>query len=124
RRPTAGTGAAAGAATAASGTDVTASTQNQLTKSFAGAEAIAQQYPASVQSEIIAAAKASFLQGDQWAYLAGIIAVLLGAAIVFFAFPKPADEKRMLAAFHAEDAADHSEHTEEPATAAAPPRAA
>src|SRR5215831_1846254 len=131
---TAGYATAAGAAIAASGTDVTASTQNQLTKSFAGAEAIAQQYPASVQSEIIAAAKTSFLQGDQWAYLAGIIAVLVGAAIVFFAFPKPADEKRMLAAFHAEDAADHSEHsedaadpsehTEEPATAATPPGAA
>jgi MFS transporter, DHA2 family, multidrug resistance protein len=101
---TAGYAAAAGAAIATSGKDVTASTQNQLTKSFAGAEAIAQQYPASVQNEIIAAAKASFLHGDQWAYLAGIIAVLLGAAIVFLALPRPTEEKRMLAAFHAEDA--------------------
>jgi MFS transporter, DHA2 family, multidrug resistance protein len=113
---TAGYAAAAGAAIATSGKDVTASTQNQLTKSFAGAEAIAQQYPASVQNEIIAAAKASFLHGDQWAYLAGIIAVLLGTAIVFLAFPRPTEEKRMLAAFHAEDAASDLQPTEKPAT--------
>jgi EmrB/QacA subfamily drug resistance transporter len=121
---TAGYATAAGAAIAASGSDVTSSTQNQLTKSFAGAEAIAQQYPASVQNEIIAAAKTSFLQGDQWAYLAGIIAVLLGAVIVFLAFPKPDEEKRMLAAFHAEDAASNSQPTENAATPAEQPKAA
>ena len=46
-----------------------------------------QQYPA-YSDKIIAAAKSSFLQGDEWAYAAGIVAILLGAALVFFRFPK------------------------------------
>ena len=46
----------------------------QLTKSFAGAEAVAQQYP-KYADQITAAAQASFLSGDQWAYTAGIVAV-------------------------------------------------
>ena len=37
------------------------------------------------------------------AYLAGIVAVLLGAALVFVRFPMAAEEKRLLAAYHAED---------------------
>ena len=39
----------------------------------------------------------------RWAYLAGIIAVLVGGAIVFFLFPKKADEERLLAEYHAQD---------------------
>ena len=54
---------------------------------------------------IIAGAKTAFLQGDQWAYTAGIVAVLLGAALVFFMFPKRDDEKRLLASYDAEDTA-------------------
>jgi hypothetical protein len=53
---------------------------------------------------ITAEAKASFLAGDQWAYLAGIVAVLLGAVLVFFFFPKHAEEEALLARFAAEDA--------------------
>ena len=83
---------------------VTASVQSQLTKSFAGAEAVAAQYP-QYATEITAAAKESFLQGDQWAYMAGIIAVLLGAAIVFTRFPKKDEEEALLARYAAEDAA-------------------
>jgi len=75
-----------------------------LTKSFAGAEAVAVQYP-QYASEITAAAKTSFLQGDQWAYIAGIIAVLLGAAVVFFLFPPREEEERLLAHYATEDAA-------------------
>ena len=66
---------------------VTSSVQSQLTKSFASAEAVAAQYP-QYATEITAAAKESFLQGDQWAYLAGIVAVLLGAAVVFDPLPQ------------------------------------
>ena len=51
-----------------------------------------------------AAAKASFLSGDQWAYLAGIVAVALGAVLVFFAFPRKEDERRLLAEYQREDA--------------------
>ncbi len=102
---TAGYAAAAGAAISASGENVSDSVQNQLTKSFAGADAIAQQYPPSAQDTIVAAAKTSFLQGDQWAYLAGIVAVLVGGAVVFSFFPGKKREERLLAEYHALDAA-------------------
>ena len=83
--------------------EINATIQTQLTKSFAGAETIAAQYP-QYASGITAAARASFLEGDQWAYLAGIIAVLLGAVLVFVFFPKQAEEEAMLARFEREDA--------------------
>jgi MFS transporter, DHA2 family, multidrug resistance protein len=102
---TAGYAAAAGAAISASGQNVSDSVQNQLTKSYAGASAIAQQYPPSVQDSIVAAAKTSFLQGDQWAYLAGIVAVLVGGAVVFSFFPRKKREERLLAEYHALDTA-------------------
>jgi hypothetical protein len=87
---------------------VSQSVESQLTKSFASAEAVAQQYP-KYASQITAAAKASFLQGDQWAYLAGIIAILLGATLVFFMFPKKDEEQRLLAEYHATDTAKTKE---------------
>jgi len=103
---TAGYAAAAGAAIAAApnGASINASVQNQLTMSYAGAADIAAQYP-QYQAVIIAAAKASFLDGADWAYLAGIVAVLLGAAIVFFRFPGRDEERRLLASYHEQDAA-------------------
>ena len=102
---TAGYAAAASAAIASSGKNVSDNVQSELTKSFSSATDAAKQYPPSIQDDIAAAAKASFLHGDQWAYLAGIVAVLLGAAVVFFLFPKNKEERRMLAEFAAEDAA-------------------
>jgi EmrB/QacA subfamily drug resistance transporter len=101
---TAGYASAAGAAVAASGKHINSSVQAELTKSFASAADTAQRYPASIQDNIIAAAKTSFLHGDQWAYVAGIVAVLLGATLVFFKFPKREQEKQLLAAYHALDA--------------------
>ena len=101
---TAGYAAAAAAAIAGSPKHISDSVQNQLTKSFAGAEDVAQQYP-QYANGITAAAKTSFLQGDQWAYTAGIVAILIGAAIVFFLFPKREEEERLLASYHAEDTA-------------------
>jgi MFS transporter, DHA2 family, multidrug resistance protein len=100
---TAGYASAASAMIAASGTHVSDSVANELTKSFDGAAAIAKQYP-QYSSQITAAAKTSFLQGDQWAYLAGIIAVLVGAAIVFRFFPKLEREKLLLAEYQGENA--------------------
>jgi MFS transporter, DHA2 family, multidrug resistance protein len=99
----AGYAAAAGAAIAASNKTVSDNVQTQLTKSFDGAEAIAAEYP-QYASQIIAGAKTSFLHGDQWAYLAGLIAVAAGAVLVFFAFPRREEEERLLATYHAEDA--------------------
>jgi MFS transporter, DHA2 family, multidrug resistance protein len=45
----------------------------------------------------------AFLAGDQAAYVAGIIEVLTGAALVFFIFPKRDREREMLAEYHVED---------------------
>ena len=101
---TAGYASAAGQAITSSGTDVTSSVQGELTKSFSSAADAAQQYPAQAD-QIVAGAKAAFLQGDQWAYLAGIVAVLLGAVLVFARFPKRDDERRLLAGYAAADAA-------------------
>ena len=99
---TAGYAAAAEAAIAASDKNVTDSTQAQLTKSFAGAEDVAEQHPQYADA-IISGAKTAFLQGDQWAYTAGLVAVIGGAVLVFFMFPKHDDERRLLAAYHDED---------------------
>ncbi len=102
---TAGYAAAAGAAIAAAPNSgkINDDVQNELTKSFSSAADTASQYP-KYSNEIIAAAKTAFLQGDQWAYVAGIIAILLGAALVFFCFPKKRDEQKLLAEYRAEDA--------------------
>ena len=100
---TAGYASAAGALIASSGKNVTPSTQGELTKSFSSATDLAQQYPPSVRDNIIAGAKTAFLHGDQWAYLAGLIAILLGAVLVFFLFPKKQEEDELLARYHAED---------------------
>jgi DHA2 family multidrug resistance protein-like MFS transporter len=99
---TAGYASAASAMIASAGTQVSDSVANQLTKSFDGADAIAEQYP-QYAVQITAAAKTSFLQGDQWAYLAGILAVLAGAAIVALFFPSFERENELLAAYQAED---------------------
>jgi len=83
---------------------ITDSVQAQLTKSFAGAEDVAKQYP-QYADQITAAATSSFLDGADWAYMAGIIAILVGSAVVFFLFPRHDDELKMLDDFHQEDAA-------------------
>jgi MFS transporter, DHA2 family, multidrug resistance protein len=103
---TAGYAAAAGAAIASSPqqSKVTENVEGELTKSFSSATDTAGQYP-HYANQIVAAAKASFLQGDQWAYSAGVIAVVAGAMLVFLRFPKFEEERRLLERYHAEDAA-------------------
>ena len=88
---------------------ITDSTQNALTKSFSSAVDFAQQPQYQQYSkQIVAGAKQSFVDGQDWAYLAGLIAILLGAALVFVFFPKQHHEDELLAAYHAEDrAASH-----------------
>ncbi len=102
----AGYASAMGAAIAASpeGQSVTESTQSQLQLSYASAADLAQQNP-KYSSQILAAAKSSFLEGDDWAYTAGIVAILLGAVLVFLKFPRKDDEERLLAEYHATDTA-------------------
>jgi hypothetical protein len=113
---TAGYASAAGAAIAASpNTDkVSDQVQAELTKSFSSAADTADRYP-QYKDQIIAAAKSSFLQGDEWAYIAGIVAILLGAALIFFMFPRKDRETELLAQYHSEDVTEAAE----PATSAA-----
>jgi MFS transporter, DHA2 family, multidrug resistance protein len=103
---TAGYAAAVSAAIAASpqGQQITDSVRSELTKSFSSAADTAQQYPDHA-AQIVEGAKSSFLSGADWAYTAGIIAILLGAAIVLFLFPTKESEQRLLAAYQAEDTA-------------------
>jgi DHA2 family multidrug resistance protein-like MFS transporter len=101
---TAGYASAFAAAIAASpdSSKVSDSTAAALTKSFSSAEALAQQYP-QYASQIDAAARSSFLSGDQWAYTAGVVAVLIGAALVAGCFPGRDRERELLAEYHAAD---------------------
>ena len=90
---------------------ITDQVEAELTKSFASADQTAEHYP-QYASQIVAGAKQAFLDGDDWAYTAGVVAVLLGAVVIFFFFPKHDDEQRLLAEYHANDtASDHSDVT-------------
>jgi MFS transporter, DHA2 family, multidrug resistance protein len=102
---TAGYASAAGTAIAESPSQarITESVENSLTKSFSSAADLAGRYPQHAE-QIVAGAQASFLHGEDWAYTAGIVAVLIGAAIVFFLFPRADDERRLLQRYHDEDA--------------------
>jgi DHA2 family multidrug resistance protein-like MFS transporter len=81
---------------------ITDGIQAQLTKSFASADAVAQQYP-KYANQIVAGAQRSFLDGADWAYTAGIVAIVLGAILVFLLFPRKAEEQSLIARYHAED---------------------
>ena len=94
--------AATAIASAPNSQSINDSVQNELTKSFAGAESVAAQHP-QYATQITTAAKQAFLHGDQWAYTAGIVAILIGAAIVFFLFPKHHREEALLASYRAKD---------------------
>jgi EmrB/QacA subfamily drug resistance transporter len=89
---------------APNGAQVSSDVENELTKSFSSAAATAQQYP-QYAKQITAAAKTSFLDGADWAYTAGIVAVVLGFVLVFFLFPKRDREVELLQRFHDEDVA-------------------
>jgi MFS transporter, DHA2 family, multidrug resistance protein len=78
--------------------------QNELTKSFSGAVNIAEKYP-EYAPQIAAAARSSFLDGGDWTYAAGMIAVALGMAVVFFLFPRRKRELDLLEGYRAEEAA-------------------
>jgi len=74
----------------------------ELTKSFSGAVNTAQQYP-EYAGAIVAGARKSFLDGGDWTYAAGMIAVAVGICVVFFLFPKHDAELAMLERFQTED---------------------
>jgi EmrB/QacA subfamily drug resistance transporter len=89
----------------ANASQVSTNVESQLTKSFASAANTATQYP-QYSKQIISAAQTSFIDGADWAYVAGIVAILVGAALVFVFFPKHDGELELLAEYHAEDTVD------------------
>ena len=95
---------AASIAASANASKVTDQVQAELMKSFSSATETAEQYP-QYSKAIIDGAKSSFLKGDDWAYTAGIVAILLGASVVFFLFPKRDRERELIAGYGREDAA-------------------
>ena len=99
---TAGYASAMGTAIDSSGKNISDSTQSQLQLSYSSAANLAANNPA-FSDQILAAAKSSFIDGDQWAYLAAMVAVAIGFALVYFFFPRKEDELAMRAAYHAED---------------------
>jgi MFS transporter, DHA2 family, multidrug resistance protein len=99
---TAGYAAAAATAVATAPHSVSTSVENELTKSFSSAAAVAQQHPRYAES-IVEGARGAFLQGDAWAYVAGIVAILLGALLVATRFPNKEDEAKLLAAYAKQD---------------------
>jgi MFS family permease len=83
---------------------ISSTVESELTKSFSSAANTASSYP-QYQDQILQAAKESFLQGADWAYFAGIVAVILGAVVVFFLFPNKQGEELLLENYMAEDTA-------------------
>lgn len=69
-----------------------------LTKSYAGAEAVAARFP-QFAPEITEAARASFVAGQHNAFIAGFVGMLLGTVLVLFGFPGRDAELRMLAGY-------------------------
>jgi MFS transporter, DHA2 family, multidrug resistance protein len=77
-------------------------TQTELENSFSSAVNTAQRYP-QYADQIIGAARQAFLDGDRWTYVAGIGAILIGALLVFFAFPKHEREQELLRGYESAD---------------------
>ncbi|MFZ4669453.1 MAG: MFS transporter [Microthrixaceae bacterium] len=105
---TAGYAAAVASAIAAappsSQQQISADTEATLQKSFSSAADVASQYP-QYSDAILSAAKSSFLQGQTWAYFAASIAVVGGAALVWFCFPNREQELADLERYALEDGA-------------------
>ena len=99
---TLGYASAMGQAINQSGKNVTDATQAQLQLSFASAEDLAKQNP-QYASQITTAAKKSFLDGGDWAYVGAMIAVVVGMALVFFFYPRKEREEELRAGYHAGD---------------------
>ncbi len=99
------TAAAAEIAAAPNSDAITASVQSRAHSSRSRARRRWPSSTRSTRSRSSRGAKTAFLHGDEWAYLAGIIAVLVGAALVFVLFPKMTEERTLLADYHAHDGA-------------------
>ena len=81
---------------------VSEATQNALTQSYSSAAALAERYP-EYQAQIIQAAQQSFIDGANWAYAAGALAVVAGAILVAIAYPRLSGERQRIAEYEAAD---------------------
>jgi DHA2 family multidrug resistance protein-like MFS transporter len=93
---------------------ITDGVQSELTKSFAGAADVAEKHP-QYAPEIIEAARSSFLDGAAWGYTAGLVAVVVGAVIVFVFFPRRDDETALLAEYQRLDTTSDAPTAAQPA---------
>jgi hypothetical protein len=82
---------------------VTNTTKTELTKSFSSAADTAHQFP-KYANQITTAAKSAFLRGDQWAYTAGVIIVVIGGLVALFFYPKKRRETELLQEYQSADA--------------------
>ncbi len=94
---------AAQISSSAAADQVSQATQSALTQSYSSAAALAERYP-EYQAQIIGAAQQSFVDGANWAYAAGAIAVVLGAILVALAYPRFSGEKQRIAEYQQADA--------------------
>jgi hypothetical protein len=83
---------------------VTDQVQSELTKSFSSAATTAERYP-QYSSQIIEGAQQAFVDGQNWAYFAGIVTVSLGGLLIFFLFPRKDAELAMIAGYAEQDGA-------------------
>lgn len=81
---------------------LTSSVENQLKQSYSSAQTVAEQTP-QYASQITAAAKESFLAGSTLAYAVGLVAVLIGAAVIWFCYPRKDVETELLAGYNLAD---------------------
>ena len=89
-------------APAADQQEISSQAEVQAESSFSATEVAAEKYP-QYSEEILAAARESFVDGQHWAYLAGLTAVMLGAVLVFTMFPRHSHEIELLQEYHEED---------------------
>ena len=78
---------------------ITDQVQSELQKSFSSAAETAERYPAYA-SEIIAGAQQAFIDGQKWAYTAGIVAIAGGAVLIARMYPKHTRELELLDEYH------------------------
>ncbi|MGB1526534.1 MAG: MFS transporter, partial [Miltoncostaeaceae bacterium] len=81
---------------------VSQSTENALLQSYSSAATLAERYP-EYQQQILDAARTSFIDGANWAYAAGAIAVVLGAILVALRYPGHAGELATVADYQRQD---------------------
>ena len=100
---TAGYAAAVAARLTSSPMKVSNAVASELQRSFASAAVVSKQFP-EYASSIIDGAKASFLQGANWAYAIGCLTIVIGGIVIATCFPGRDEERRLLASYAAEDA--------------------